>query len=71
MLIYLMFNSNINVIHFLIMEIKLFKLILNILIIPLMVVSISMIVNGNIIGITFFIVSILMSVIINGDNKHN
>ena len=66
-----MFNSNINVIHFLIMEIKLFKLILNILIIPLMVVSLSMIVNGNIIGITFFIVSILMSVIINGDNKHN
>ena len=38
------------------MEIKLFKLILNILIIPLMVVSISMIVNGNIIGIIFFIV---------------
>ena len=53
------------------MEIKLFKLILNILIIPLMVVSLSMIVNGNIIGITFFIVSILMSVIINSDNKHN
>ena len=71
MVIYLMFNSNINVIHFLIMEIKLFKLILNILIIPLMVVSLSMIVNGNIIGIIFFIVSILMSVIINGDNKHN
>ena len=66
-----MFNSNINVIHFLIMEIKLFKLILNILIIPLMVVSLSMIVNGNIIGSIFFIVSILMSVIINGDDKHN
>ena len=66
-----MFNSNINVIHFLIMEIKLFKLILNILIIPLMVVSISMIVNGNIIGIIFFIVSILMSVIINSNDKHN
>ena len=66
-----MFNSNINVIHFLIMELKLFKLILNLLIIPLMVVSLSMIVNGNIIGIIFFIVSILMSVIINGDNKHN
>ena len=66
-----MFNSNINVIHFLIMELKLFKLILNILIIPLMVVSLSMIINGNIIGIIFFIVSILMSVIINGDNKHN
>lgn len=65
-----MFNSNINVI-FLIMEIKLFKLILNILIIPLMVVSISMIVNGNIIGTMFFIVSILMSVIINSNDKHN
>ena len=57
--------------YILIMEIKLFKLILNILIIPLMVISLSMIVNGNIIGIIFFIVSILMSVIINGDNKHN
>ena len=57
--------------YFFIMEIKLFKLILNILIIPLMVVSLSMIVNGNVIGIIFFIVSILMSVIINSDNKHN
>lgn len=36
-----------------------------------MVVSISMIVNGNIIGIMFFIVSILMSVIINSNDKHN
>ena len=36
-----------------------------------MVVSFSMIVNGNIIGITFFIVSILMSVIINSNDKHN
>ena len=53
------------------MEIKLFKLILNILIIPLMVVSLSMIVNGNIIGIIFFIVSILMSVIINSNDKDN
>ena len=53
------------------MEIKIFKLILNLLIIQLMVVSISMIVNGNIIGITFFIVSILMSVIINSNDKHN
>ena len=35
-----------------------------------MVVSLSMIVNGNVIGIIFFIVSILMSVIINGDDKH-
>ena len=57
--------------YLLIMEIKLFKLILNILIIPLMVVSISMIINGNIIGIIFFIVSILMSVIINSNDKHN
>ena len=53
------------------MEIKLFKLILNILIIPLIVVSLSMIINGNIIGIIFFIVSILMSVIINSNDKHN
>ena len=36
-----------------------------------MVVSLSMIVNGNIIGIIFFIVSILMSVIINRNDKHN
>lgn len=36
-----------------------------------MVVSISIIINGNIIGTIFFIVSILMSVIINSDNKHN
>ena len=35
-----------------------------------MVVSISMIINGNIIGTIFFIVSILMSIIINGDDKH-
>ena len=53
------------------MELKLFKLILNLLIIPLMVVSISMIVNGNIIGTIFFIVSILMSAIINSNDKHN
>ena len=66
-----MFNSNINVIHFLIMEIKLFKLILNILIVLLMVVSLSIIANGNIIGIIFFIVSILMSVIINSNDKDN
>ena len=57
--------------YILIMEIKLFKLILNILIIPLMVVSLSMIINGNVIGIIFFIVSILMSVIINSNDKHN
>lgn len=36
-----------------------------------MVVSISMIINGNIIGIMFFIVSILMSVIINSNDKNN
>ena len=36
-----------------------------------MVVSLSMIVNGNIIGITFFIVSILMSVIINSNDIYN
>ena len=53
------------------MEIKLFKLILNILIIPLMVVSLSMIVNGNIIGITFFFLFFIMSVIINSNDKHN
>ena len=57
--------------YFLIMELKLFKLILNILIIPLMVVSLSMIINGNIIGTIFFIVSILMSLIINSNDKHN
>ena len=53
------------------MEIKIFKLILNILIIPLMVVSLSMIINGNIIGIIFFIESILTSAIINGIYKDN
>ena len=53
------------------MELKLFKLILNILIIPLMVVSISMIANDNIVGYILFIVSILMSVIINSNDKHN
>lgn len=36
-----------------------------------MVVSISMIINGNIIGTIFFIVSILMSTIINSNDKHN
>ena len=36
-----------------------------------MVVSISMIINGNIIGIILFIELIFMSAIINGDNKHN
>ena len=36
-----------------------------------MVVSISMIVNGNIIGIIFYIVSIFMSVIINSNDIYN
>lgn len=37
-----------------------------------MTICLSMIVDGNIIvGITLFIELILMSVIINGDNKHN
>ena len=52
------------------MNLDLFKLILNLLIIPLMVVSFSMITNGNIVGYILFIVSILMSIIINGDDKH-
>ena len=52
------------------MNLDLFKLILNLLIIPLMVVSLSMITNGNIVGYILFIVLILTSVIINGDDKH-
>ena len=36
-----------------------------------MVVSISMIVNGNIVGYILFIVLIFMSVIINSNDKHN
>ena len=35
-----------------------------------MVISLSMITNGNIVGYILFIVLILMSIIINGDNKH-
>lgn len=35
-----------------------------------MVISLSMIINGNIAGYIFFIVLILMSTIINGDDKH-
>ena len=62
----------INVIHFfLIMDINILKWVLNILIVPLMTISLSMIIDGNIIGIIFFIELILMSAIINGDNKHN
>ena len=52
------------------MKIKIFKLILNLLIIPLMIISFSMITNGNIVGYILFIILILMSVIINGDDKH-
>lgn len=37
-----------------------------------MAICLSIIINGNIIvGITLFIELILMSAIINGDNKHN
>lgn len=54
------------------MNIKIFKWVLNILIIPFMTICLSMIINGNIIvGITLFIELIFMSAIINGDNKHN
>ena len=52
------------------MNLDLFKLILNLLIIPLMIISFSMITNGNIVGYILFIVLILMSVIINGNDKH-
>ena len=52
------------------MKLDLFTLILNLLIIPLMVICFSMITNGNIVGYILFIVLILMSVIINGDDKH-
>ena len=52
------------------MNLDLFKLILNLLIIPLMVICLSMIANGNIVGYILFIVLILMSIIINGDDKH-
>ena len=54
------------------MDIKIFKWILNILIIPFMSICLSMIIDGNIIiGIIFFIELIFMSAIINSDNKHN
>ena len=52
------------------MKLDLFKLILNLLIIPLMIICFSMITNGNIVGYILFIVLIIMSVIINGDDKH-
>ena len=35
-----------------------------------MIICFSMITNGNIVGYILFIVLILMSVIINGDDKH-
>ena len=35
-----------------------------------MIISFSFITNGNIVGYILFIVLILMSVIINGDDKH-
>ena len=53
------------------MDIKIFKLILNILIVSSMVVSFSMIADGNIVGYMLFIVLILISVIINSNDKHN
>ena len=54
------------------MDTKIFKLILNLLIIPFMTICLSMIIDGNIIiGIILFIELIFMSAIINGDNKHN
>lgn len=52
------------------MNLDLFKLILNSLLIPLMVISFSIIANGNIVGYILFIVLVLMSIIINGDDKH-
>lgn len=36
-----------------------------------MIICLSMIVDGNVIGIILLIELILMSVIINDDNKHN
>ena len=52
------------------MNIKIFKWVLNILIVPVMTICLSMIVDGNVIGIILFIELIFMSAIINGDNKH-
>lgn len=53
------------------MDIKIVKWVLNILIVPLMTICLSMIIDGNIIGIILFIELIFMSAIINSDNKHN
>ena len=51
------------------MDIKIFKWILNLLLIPLMAISFSMLIDGDIIGIILFIVYIFMDIIINIDNK--
>ena len=53
------------------MNLDLFKLILNLLIILSMVISLSIITNGNIVGYILFIVLIFMSAIINSNDKHN
>mgnify|MGYP003590396183 CR=1 FL=1 len=54
------------------MDIKIFKWILNLLIIPFMTICLSMIIDGNIIiGIILFIELIFMSAIINSNDKHN
>ena len=54
------------------MDIKIFKRLLNILIIPFMTICLSMIIDGNIIiGIILFIELIFMSAIINSNDKHN
>lgn len=53
------------------MKINILKLILNILIVLLMTICISMTIDGNIIGIIFFIELIFMSAIINSNNKNN
>lgn len=51
---------------------KIFKWILNILIIPFMTICLSMIIDGNtVIGIILFIELIFMSAIINNNDKHN
>lgn len=51
------------------MNINIFKWILNLLLIPLMAISFSMLIDGDIVGIILFIVSIFMDIIINIDNK--
>ena len=51
------------------MNINIFKWILNLLLIPVMGISFAMLIDGNIIGIILFIVSIFMDIIINVDDK--